>query len=134
MIMRFIYLASLALCLASCNGVNVKQQVQSLDTAITEYNTGLRWGIYNNLDAFNRSEDGGSNLVDRDAMKNIRITGNEILEKHLNSDATEALVKGEISYYNNEYGTLKKVPYEQKWWYDTESKHWFVEGSLPEFK
>ena len=129
-----ILLLSLSLILVSCNSGNIKHQAQSLEKAIAEYNTGLRWAMYNNIDTYNKSEDGTHTPVDREAMKNIRITGYEILEKKINDDATEAIVKGEINYYNNEYGTLKQIPFEQKWWYDTESKHWFVEGALPKFK
>lgn len=134
MLKHKIILLSLSLLLVSCNGVNIKQQVRTLDEAITEYNTSLRWGMYKNVDAYNKSADGISTPVNREAMKDIRITGYEVMEKHLNSDATEAIVKGQINYYNNEFGTLRKVPFEQKWWYDTESNHWFVEGAMPEFK
>jgi uncharacterized protein YjaG (DUF416 family) len=129
-----IILIFLSLILVSCNGANIKHQVKTLEDAITEYNTGLRWAMYNNVDAYGKSSDGTHTPVDREALKNIRITGYEVIEKHVNDDATEAIVKGEISYYSNEYGTLRKVDFEQTWWYDAESKHWFVEGALPKFK
>jgi len=134
MLTHKLVLLSLLAVLVSCNGVNIKHQVKTLDDAITEYNTGLRWGMFNNVDAYSKSSDGTQTPVDREAMENIRITGYEVLEKHINDDATEALVKGEINYYSNEYGTLRKIPFQQKWWYDTDSKHWFVEGPLPDFK
>lgn len=129
-----ILLVLLALVLVSCNSGNIKRQAGMLDDAITEYNKSLRWSMFNNLDAYNKSPDGKQMPVDRDAMKNIRITGYEETEKVINEEVTKAIVRGEISYYNNEYGVLKKIPFEQQWWYDPELKHWFTESVLPEFK
>ena len=134
--MRFrkILLLFVTLVLVSCNGGNIKRQVSGLDDAIKEYNKSLRWSMFENLDAYNRSPDGKDIHVNRDAMKNIRITGYEITEKTVNPDATKAVVKGEISYYNNEYGVLKTIPFEQQWWYDIGMKHWFTDSALPAFK
>jgi len=129
-----ILLLLMALVLVSCNDNNIKHQATTLEDAITEYNKSLRWSMFNNLDAYNRSPEGKQMPVDRDAMKNIRITGYEETEKVINDDATKAVVKGEISYYNNEYGVLKKIPFEQSWWYDTGLKHWFTDSPLPEFR
>lgn len=131
---RKILLLFVTLVFVSCNSGNIKRQINSLDDSITEYNKSLRWSMFNNLDSYNRSPDGKEMPVNRDAMKNIRITGYEVTEKNVNPDATKATVKGEISYYNNEYGVLKKIPYEENWWYDAEVKHWFMDSPLPDFK
>lgn len=131
---RKFLLLFVTLILVSCNGGNIKRQISSLDDAITEYNKSLRWSMFNDLDAYNRTPDGKELPINRDAMKDIRITGYEVTDKTLNPDATKATVKGEISYYNNEYGVLKKIPYEQEWWYDAGIKHWFTDSPLPEFK
>ena len=131
---RKILLILFALVLVSCNSGNIKHQASTLEDAITEYNKSLRWSMFNNLDAYNRSPEGKQMPIDRDAMKNIRITGYEVTEKEINEDVTKAVVKGDISYYNNEYGVLKKIPFEQQWWYDTGLKHWFTESALPDFK
>lgn len=127
-----IFLATLVL--FSCNDDNVKRQASTLEDAITEYNKSLRWAMFNNIDAFNRTPDGKQMPVDRDAMKNIRITGYEVTSKVISPDATKAVVKGDISYYNDEYGVLKKIPFQQHWWYDAGLKHWFTDSALPTFK
>lgn len=123
-----------ALVLVACNENNIKRQASSLEDAITEYNKSLRWGMFNNVDAYNRTSDGKQMPINRDAMKNIRITDYEIISKVISPDATKAIVKGDISYYNDEYGVLKKIPFEQHWWYDAGLKHWFTDSSLPAFK
>ena len=131
---RKILLLFVTLVLVSCNGGNIKRQISSLDDSITEYKKSMRWSMFNDLDAYSRSSDGKEMPVDRDAMKNIRITGYEVTEKNISPDATKATVKGEISYYNDEYGVLKKIPFEQNWWYDPDIKHWFTDSALPKFK
>ena len=131
---RKILLLLLALFLVSCNDNNIKHQASTLNDAINEYNKSLRWSMFNDLDTYNRSIDGKQQPVDRDAMKDIRITGYEVTDKDINPDATKAVVKGTLSYYNNEYGVLKTIPFEQHWWYDAGLKHWFTDSALPVFK
>ena len=131
---RKIFLLLLALLLVSCNDNNIKHQASTLNDAINEYNKSLRWSMFNDLDSYSRSIDGKQQPVDRDAMKDIRITGYEVTDKDINPDATKAVVKGTLSYYNNEYGVLKTIPFEQHWWYDAGLKHWFTDSALPSFK
>jgi len=67
-------------------------------------------------------------------METIRVTGFTITEKTLNEDVTEAVVKGELNYYRVDYGTLKKIDLNQTWWFEPDSKEWFLQSEFPQFK
>ena len=125
----FVYLVLLLQ--VSCNGTGVRGKVASLDESIKQYNIALRWAQHEKLDSYHVTMDGERNRIDRDAFKNIRITGYEITSKELNDDMNEAIVNGVISYYRNDRGTLSTKPYEQSWWYDEDIKRWFLANDLP---
>ncbi|MFQ5661616.1 MAG: hypothetical protein ACE5GZ_14490 [Gammaproteobacteria bacterium] len=123
-----------AICLVSCSGMSTKKRLETFEESIKQYNIALRWALYTKVEDFHIKRNGERMRVDRDALKNIRITGYSVQEKTINEDLTEAVVEGEINYYNKEYGTLKKMAYTYKWWYEPESKRWFIESEFPEFK
>ena len=67
-------------------------------------------------------------------MDDVRVTGFKIDKKVLNKDLTEAVVTGEFDYYREDYGTVKKLDFEQHWWYDDDAGHWYLESPFPKFK
>jgi hypothetical protein len=115
----------------SCNGTGVRGKVASLDESIKQYNIALRWAQYEKLDSYHVDMDGKRIGVDREALKDIRITGYEITAKELNDDMNEATVNGVISYYRNDRGTLATKSYDHSWWYDEDIKRWFLANNLP---
>ena len=72
--------------------------------------------------------------INLEPMETIRVTGYHIKDKIINEDFTEASVSGELNYYHTEYGTLKKIPLSQKWWFEEESDRWFLESDFPTFE
>ena len=121
--------------IVGCNGSSgVKKKGSALETAVEEYVAALRWGRYQNAYDYHIDEDGSKPAFPRDKLEEIRVTGHAIFEKTVNEELTEATVKGELQYYNTEYGTIKKTPLDQIWWYEPESKQWFLKGKMPSFK
>ena len=131
---KHLYIFILVVCLSACASTQTKNKVEGLEESVKNYNIALRWAEYLDAQKYHVSKDGAKQNIDLDYLKNIRITGYTIQSKVLNDDVTEALINTEINYYNVEYGTLKKLMNEQKWWYEPESKRWFVESEFPSFK
>lgn len=135
MLRQYIIFIFTLVLLASCNGPGgIKKRVTSLDETITDYNVAWRWGFFNKIEDYHRKNDDEEQKFDRSSFKNIRITGYSISEKIINEDIDEATVTGVLNYYNNEYGTLKELPFTHHWWYEEESKRWFNGSDYPEFK
>ncbi len=121
--------------LSACNtGGGTKNKITSLDDAINQYVFALRWGRYKDAHEYHAEADGGKPALPLDKLQQIRVTGHEIYEKNVNEEITEAIVKGEINYYHTEYGTLRKLPLNQIWWYEPESKRWYLKGEMPKFR
>lgn len=120
--------------LAGCGGTANKKRVSVLQESIDNYVQALRWSRLDDAVVYHVNRDGEKAEIDLTPMESIRITDYSIKDKVLNSDFTEATVTGELDYYNTAYGTLKKMPLKQKWWFEEESGKWFLESDFPKFK
>ncbi|HKK16139.1 MAG TPA: hypothetical protein VJ981_05495 [Gammaproteobacteria bacterium] len=134
--MRILYGLFLILLLATggCNNINVKNQVSKLDTSLRHYGADLRWGRFNQAYQYHVSREGTRPAIDLANLENFSVTNFKPIDPVVNEIGTEAEIPVEIDYYDEQYGTLKKIRYTQHWWYDTESKHWFTESDYPHFK
>lgn len=125
---------ALVMILTACGDSGIRKTVQDLDFAINDYAYALRWSRSDDAIAYHVNQDGSRPDIDISVMNAIRVTGFTIKQKDLNDDITAATVSGELDYYHNEYGTLRKIDYQQSWWYEPESKKWYLESDFPEFK
>jgi hypothetical protein len=128
----------LVLCLAvlvcACSSAPERIKINDLNTAVKEYAYALRWQRIDDAVAYHRNRDGTKPDIDTSAMNDVRVTGFKIEKRVINKDSTEAVVTGEFDYYREDYGALKKLKFEQHWWYDDDAGHWYVESPFPKFK
>lgn len=124
----------LALLLSGCGGPAVRNNLEGLDRAIQEYAYALRWQRKEDAVSWHLNRDGSHPKIDASSMDQVRVTGFTIKDKTLDADMKGATVVGEMEYYHNEYGTVKKIEYRQSWWFEEKSKKWFVDNPFPEFK
>ncbi len=124
----------LMLILAACADNAVRKKVEDLDYAIDNYAYALRWQRKNDAVAYHVRPDGSKPVIDTSMLDVVRITGFNITEKTVNPEITGADIAGEFDYIHNEFGTLRKIKFTQKWWYEPESKKWFLDSEFPQFK
>jgi len=123
----------LALVLVACNGVSTKKKAVGLTTAMDEYIAALRWGRLDRAMEYHLRRDGTHPAIDSSQLEYIRVTGHHIKKKSVNEALDEATVQIEMQYYHNQYGTLKKIIFDQEWWYQEEAKSWFLSSDFPKF-
>lgn len=128
-------LLGVVILLSGCNSDGgVKRKIGSLDKAIEDYAAALRWGRYQDAHDYHAEKDGSKPALPLDRLEQIRVTAHNFYEKNVNEEVSEASVKGEIKYYHTDYGTVRKLPLEQVWWYDPEAKRWYLQGEMPKFR
>ena len=120
--------------ITACSGMEVRNQVDKLEAALEEYGAALRWGRINMAYAYHVYRDGEQPEFDLTKMENYSVTDFKPVSPVVNEDGTEATVPVEIDYYDEQYGTLRKIKYTQLWWYREESKRWYIESDFPDFK
>ncbi len=122
-----------------------RSRVESLQDASRRLGSALRWGHYENAEAYivSRAQMGVEDVdIDPEGdepaapvslSENVRISLYKIKEVLFNDDSTRAWVTADIEYYRTDNVVVRKTSYEQFWWYHEEGQRWFLEGSLPEF-
>ena len=128
----FTLLLSLIL-LSACNQYNVQKKVNRLEETITSYGVALRWAEHQTLYSYYVSPNGTQPPADLDRLKEISVTGHQVLEKTINEDHTEAEVKMLVKYYIKTEGTLKELKMNQAWWFNEPNSQWFIDGEFPKF-
>lgn len=122
------------LVMTGCAGANLKNQVDKLNDALTQYGVALRWGHYNKAVSYHINRNGEQALVDPEHMKRFNVTGFRPIDPIVNEAGTAATISMEIDYYDKEYGTLRNIRETQYWWFDEKSKLWLIESGFPSFK
>ena len=133
MIRKLILILAVATLLAGCKAGD-SYRVDLLDQAIVHYSQALRWQRYEDAQEYHMTHEGERKRIDQQALKHIRISGYQIEGKTMSDDLMEAEVVGTLEYFNDSRGTVQQAPMTQHWWFEPESKRWFVTGELPQFK
>ena len=132
--MRVFISIAFILLLSACSGTGSAKRLESLDEAINHYEQAMRWGRYEDAEAYHMTHDGQRLKFNLGELQKIQITAYTVRDRTLHEDLLGADVTGEYSYLSTSYGTLRHVQFQKKWWYEEKSKRWFVEGGLPDFK
>lgn len=105
----------------------------SLDLSIEGYRKLIRWGYYDEAVKYLLSSDGSAVPADLGRMARYRVTSFEFGNKLLADTGKEARVSAVIEYYEIDRGVISTLRDEQLWWFDDESKHWYLSSGLPAF-
>ena len=119
--------------LGACKQYTITKRVNNIEAAVTSYDVAMRWAQYSEAYAYHISPDGIRPFTDLDLLQELSVTGVKVIEKNINLENTEAVVKIEISYYFKNEGTIKKIKLEQHWWVKEETNQWFIDGDFPKF-
>ncbi len=119
----------------ACSGVQKREKVSTLQTAIKQYGQAVRWARYKNMYDFHLDKDGNKPKLNLNDYKGIQVTAFNVVEDgEINEELKEADVIAEFSYYDEDYATVNTIKHVQHWWYEEEVKRWFLDAKLPEFR
>ncbi|MFT5395642.1 MAG: hypothetical protein ACI85N_000829 [Gammaproteobacteria bacterium] len=127
-------LVILIVSLSGCKRYTTTKRVNNIEAAVTSYDVAMRWAQYPEAYAYHVSPNGTQPPADLDSLKELSVTGVKVIQKTLNPENTEAIVKTEISYYFKDEGTIRKLKLNQRWWVKEETNQWFIDGEFPKFR
>jgi len=123
-------------CLVGCSSVPVvgKQgRATAFDTAVTNYSKMLRWGYFEEATGYLRTRDGETVAPNLTQLARHRITSYNVKSQLLTDDGREGRVLAIVEYYDVDSGVLQTLRDEQIWWFDDETKRWYISSTLPGF-
>lgn len=133
-LIQVLIVMSLLASTTGCSGLKTKDQIHRLETSLEQYSAAFRWGRFREAYSFHVTRNEKTPEVDLEKMDNFSVTGMNIIRNDINPEGTEADLLIEINYYDEQYGTLRKIKQQQLWWFHKELKRWFTEADFPDFK
>ncbi len=123
------------LCMVSgCARIEVREKAVRLSNITNAYRKAVRWGEFEVAGQFIRHRDETSFTYDEDFLAGIRVTSMEFTRRDMiDSNAEEAVVSAEITFYHVDTGSVKTMLDEQVWWFDASGGMWYLDGGFPDF-
>jgi hypothetical protein len=122
------------LLLSACAAVDDSKKTITLDKALWQYETAIRWVDFSTANSMRRPEGNTTYSPDPALLKHIKVTSYEVLNSTTTADHAEVRMTVEIVYYHDERMTLTTLTDNQIWKYDPEIKDWYITTPLPAFK
>ncbi len=119
---------------SACTALNTQNQQDKFETSIGQYGAALRWGRYNEAYSFHIRKDETQPEVDLEKLEKFSVASFKILERTVNPETTEIILLVEIGYYDEQFGTLRKMKQKQIWWFNEKIKRWLTEADYPDLK
>lgn len=131
----FLLILMPSILMTGCSGVQKREKVSTLQTAIRQYGQAVRWARYKNMYDFHLGQDGFRPKLNLDKYKGIQVTSFNVVEDgEIDEELKKADVVAEFSFYDEDYATVNTIKHYQHWWFEEESKRWFLDATLPEFR
>ena len=130
---RVLLVVFLAVALNGCATIENQTRSTQLGHRAKLFVKAVRWGEFQVAADMLRRRDGERTSLDPKAYEGIRVTSETYALAASDPGATEASMSAEFEYTRGQSVSLKKLRYDALWWFEPESKQWFIDGSLPEF-
>ena len=130
---KLVLLLLVSLC-SACAALSAADQLNKFDASLNQYGSALRWGNYLEAYSFHIRRDKTQPKADFDKLEKFSIVSFDVLERISNPDSTGISLLVEISYYDRQLGTLRKIKQKQVWWFNGEIKRWLTEADFPDLK
>ena len=128
----------LALCgaLAACNpveNVRKRERYTQLETVTNTYRKLMRWGHYDQAAQYLKARDGTQQAPDFESMSHYKVSSFSVADQIVADTGEDAKVTAYIEFYNVDTGVTSSVTDIQLWWFDPESKRWFLGTKMVNF-
>ena len=130
----FILFLLSSLLLTSCAAVDDSKKSITLDKALWQYETAIRWVDFSSANSLRRPEGDAQLAPDPEVLKHIKVTSYNVLNSTTSEDHAEVNMTVEIIYYHDERMKLSTLTDKQTWKYDPAVKAWYITTPLPAFK
>lgn len=129
-------MATLVVTLSACGTAQRKaDKIRDLSMVTTTdaYRKLVRWGNFEEAAFHLKARKGETRKPALKRYKPWKITSYNVGEVVRDETGNEARLTAHIEFYSTDTGHASSMKYEQLWWYDTTDKHWYLDGTLPDF-
>ncbi len=124
-----VVILAISFMLMACNTV---EPIQSLGYTWRAYERTIRWGDVSGAVHFLK-EDAVTTAKFPKNIKNLKVTGYDVIQKSVNEDDMIAHQEVKIRFYNVNDFVEKSFIDRQEWEYDTKNNRWYLSSKLLTF-
>ncbi len=120
--------------LSACAHLGEQEQLEHLEVKQKLFMKALRWKSYEMAASVIRFKNPARQLAPLDELGKITVTSYELIASQPNLQQGTAAAQVLFSYVQDETGRVYQLKHDQHWWFDEESKQWFLASDMPMFK
>ncbi|PCI21632.1 MAG: hypothetical protein COB62_02935 [Piscirickettsiaceae bacterium] len=119
---------------SGCAHLSAEKKFEKLQATQKLFWKSLRWKSYDTAVSVIRFRNPARQLAAIDDLDKITISNYEETASLPTAEEDVYTIVVLFSYVQNETGRLLQVKHKEIWWYDKESKRWFLDSDMPNFK
>jgi len=129
-----IFFILFVLTLSACAHLGEKKRLEHLEAKQKLFMKALRWKSYDTAASLIRFKNPARKLASIEYLNRITVTSYDLIS--LQPDLAQGTATAYVlfAYIQDESGRVYKLKHTQNWWFDKESKQWFLASDLPMFK
>lgn len=124
----------LILMLSACAHITEQKKLEHLDAKQKLFMKALRWKSYETAASVIRYRNPARKLAPIDGLNKITVTSYDLIGSVANAEDDTIIAQALFGYIQNETGRVYQVKHTQVWWFDEESKQWFLDSDMPDFR
>jgi len=124
---------AISVSLAGCGSVEKKKQSIVLENTLRAYENTIRWGPLDNMYRF-LSPSGDTDRQPVHDIDDIRVVSYDVVSPAVRTDEETAVQTVKIDYLHVDEQRLKSLVDLQVWKYEADSKLWYLDSEIPEFR
>jgi hypothetical protein len=114
--------------------VKEQKSLEFLDAQQKLFMKALRWKSYDTAASVIRFQNEARKLGPIDDLNKITVTSYELITSIANFEEKTAVAYVVFDYIQDETGRVYQLKHTQHWWLDEETKRWYLESDMPDFK
>jgi len=119
--------------LTACAHIGEQKKLEHLGAKQKLFMKALRWKSYDTAASVIRFKNPARRLADLGDLKKITVTSYELIASSPNLEEGTALAHVVFSYIQDDTGRVYELKHTQNWWFDKDSKQWFLGSDMPMF-
>lgn len=120
--------------LVGCAHLKDQKKYEHLEAKQKTFMKALRWKSYETAASMIRFKNPSRRLGDINYLDKVTVTSYELITSVPDIEKGEAIAYVIFEYTQNETGRFLTLKYTQNWWFDEESRQWFLASDMPDFK
>ncbi len=120
--------------IGGCAHLKDQKKYEHLEAKQKIFMKALRWKSYETAASMIRFKNPSRRLGSIEYLDKVTVTSYELISSLPDIEKGEATAYVLFEYTQNETGRFLTLKYTQNWWFDEESRQWFLASDMPDFK